>query len=252
MRRVRERARRRASAHPRTDDTVRYGQDPFALDSRGLAVGLATTQCGRTEAGIPAAVQAYCATYGETLLDGWGKRQDEWQLGLGMQHEILPRLSVEVTYNRRRYGNLVTYRHAGHRLRPVQRQRMTSADCQDAMLHYRNPSYDFYTVIAPTDPRLPNGGGYRILGLNTEGLNQPVGPPAAQTTQPGPRTTPGTASTPTSCGRDRGASASTAAPARPHEARHLLDDARRAERAEGAKDTSTKLAAAPGAVADDG
>ena len=57
---------------PRTDDTVRYGQDPFALDARrGLAVGLATTQCGRTEQGIPAAVQAYCAAYGETLLNGW-------------------------------------------------------------------------------------------------------------------------------------------------------------------------------------
>jgi hypothetical protein len=79
---------------PRTDDTVRYGQDPFALDARGLAVGLATTQCGRTEQGIPAAVQAYCATYGETLLEGWGKRQGEWQLGIGVQHEILPRLSI--------------------------------------------------------------------------------------------------------------------------------------------------------------
>jgi hypothetical protein len=48
-------------------------------------------------------------------------------------------------------------------------------------MQYRNPSYDFYTVIAPSDSRLPNGGGYRILGLNTEGLNQPVGPPTAQT-----------------------------------------------------------------------
>ena len=58
--------------------------------------------------GIPAAVQAYCAAYGDTLLDGWGKRQGEWQFGLGVQQEILPRLSVEVTYNRRRYVNLVT------------------------------------------------------------------------------------------------------------------------------------------------
>ena len=84
------------NANPRTDDAVRYGQDPFALDSRGLAVGLATTQCGRTEVGIPAAVQAYCATYGDTLLDGWRKRQGEWQFGLGVQQEIIPRLSVEV------------------------------------------------------------------------------------------------------------------------------------------------------------
>ena len=46
------------------------------------------------------------------------------------------------------------------------------------------PSSDFYTVIAPSDPRLPNGGGYRILGLNTEGLNQPIGAPGAQTINP--------------------------------------------------------------------
>ena len=165
---------------PRTDDTVRYGQDPFALDSRGLAVGLATTQCGRTEQGIPAAVQAYCAAYGDTLLDGWGKRQGEWQLGIGVQQEILPRLSVEVTYNRRKYINLVTSDTLG-----VGCDRYNGAvplaDCQAMTLQYRNPSYDFYTVIVPSDPRLPDGGGYRILGLNTEGLNQPVGPPAAQT-----------------------------------------------------------------------
>jgi hypothetical protein len=168
---------------PRTDDTVRYGQDPFALDARGLAVGLATTQCGRTEVGIPAAVQAYCATYGDTLIDGWGKRQGEWQLGIGVQQEILPRLSVEVTYNRRRYVNLVSTDTLG-----IGCDRFNGAiplsECQVATLDYRNPSYDFYTVIAPTDPRLPNGGGYRILGLNTEGLNQPIGAPAAQTLNP--------------------------------------------------------------------
>ena len=133
--------------------------------------------------GIPAAVQAYCAAYGETLLDGWGKRQGEWQFGLGVQQEIIPRLSVEVTYNRRRYVNLVTSDTLG-----VGCDRyyglMPQADCLASTLEYRNPSYDFYTVIAPADSRLPNGGGYRVLGLNTEGLNQPVGPPAAQTLNP--------------------------------------------------------------------
>ena len=44
--------------------------------------------------------------------------------------------------------------------------------------------YELHTVIAPSHSRLPNGGGYRILGLNTEGLNQPIGAPAAQTIDP--------------------------------------------------------------------
>ncbi len=61
---------------------------------------------------------------------------------------------------------------------------MPVTDCQDGYLRYTNPSYDFYSVIAPTDPRLPNGGGYRVLGLNTEVMNQPVGAPQAQTINP--------------------------------------------------------------------
>jgi hypothetical protein len=40
------------------------------------------------------------------LISGWGKRRYEWQIGIGVQHEILPRLSGEVTYNRRLYRNL--------------------------------------------------------------------------------------------------------------------------------------------------
>ena len=53
--------------------------------------------------------------------------------------------------------------------------------CQDGNLAYTNPSYDFYTVTAPIDPRLPNGGGYRILGLNDVKTTAPVGLPTAQT-----------------------------------------------------------------------
>ena len=51
-------------------------------------------------------MQAYCDVYGDSLLDGWGKRRSEWQFGIGIQHELLPRFSAEVTYNRRSYSNL--------------------------------------------------------------------------------------------------------------------------------------------------
>src|SRR4029453_2210436 len=88
-------------------DPVRYGRDPLSLDAAGTPIGLTTTQCGRREQGIPAAVQAYCAQYGDTLLEGSGKRRAEWQFGIGVQHEILPRLSAEVTFNRRNSLNLI-------------------------------------------------------------------------------------------------------------------------------------------------
>src|SRR5204863_5165895 len=89
------------------NDTVRFGRDPLGLDAAGTPIGLTTTQCGRTEQGIPAVVQAYCSQYGESVLNGWGRRRGEWQFGLGIQHELLPRLSVEVTYNRRSYFNIL-------------------------------------------------------------------------------------------------------------------------------------------------
>jgi hypothetical protein len=164
---------------PRTDDTLRYGRDPATLDASGTPVGLAISQCGRTESGIPAAVQSYCSQYGESLVDGWGRRRSEWQMGFGIQHEILPRLSGEFTFNHRKYLNFTvsdTLNIGCDRFNAAVDVRA----CQDAMLGYRNPSYDFYTVIAPTDPRLPNGGGYRILGLNTDATTLPVGQPIAQ------------------------------------------------------------------------
>ena len=74
------------------------------------------------------------------ILGGWGSRADDWQFGVSMQQEILPRVSVDVGYNRRWWGNFtVTDNRA------------------------RNPEdYDAWTVTAPTDPRLPGGGGYTI------------------------------------------------------------------------------------------
>ena len=97
--------------------------------------------------------------------------------------DLLLRLSVEVTYNRR--STSTWWRRTRSALAAIDTmQRYPSASARAATLDYRNPSYDFHTVIAPSDPRLPNGGGYRILGLNTEGLNQPIGAPAAQTIDP--------------------------------------------------------------------
>jgi hypothetical protein len=157
-----------------------YGRDPNSLDQAGIPVGLTTTQCGRTESAIPAAVQAYCNAYGESIVDGFDRRRNEWQFGVGVQHEILPRLSGEFTWNHRNYYNLTSTDTLN-----VGCDRFNGAvpveQCQADMLRYRNPSYDFFTVVAPSDPRLPNGGGYRILGLSDVSAALPANQPAAQT-----------------------------------------------------------------------
>jgi hypothetical protein len=161
-------------------DPVRYGRDPLSLDAAGTPIGLATTQCGRREQGIPAEVQAYCDAYGETLLDGWGRRRNEWQFGIGIQHELLPRLSAEVTYNRRKYGNLTSNDQLG-----IGCDRYNGAQdvvaCQDGYLNYTSSQYDFFNVTAPSDPRLPNGGGYLVRGNSNPKATLPTGRPTAVT-----------------------------------------------------------------------
>ena len=176
-------------ANPRTDTSRGTAVTRSALDASGNPVGLATTQCGRRRTGHPGGVQAYCAAYGDTLLEGWGKRQNEWQLGIGIQHEILPRLSGEVTYNRRNYSNLTSTDTLG-----IGCDRFNGAAGRDGRARTRLPELrqprrtTSTRCIAPTDPRLPGGGGYRILGLNTdEDVTAPVGQPQAQTIDPGLR-----------------------------------------------------------------
>ena len=75
--------------------------------------------------------------------EGWGMRNWDWQFSAGVQHEILPRVSVDVSYSRRWWGNFfVTHNRA-----------LGRAD------------YDEVTLTAPLDSRLPDGGGYPVSFL---------------------------------------------------------------------------------------
>jgi hypothetical protein len=87
--------------------------------------------------------QAQGTQVNPAVQEGWGKRNWDWQFSAGVQHEVLPRVSVDVSYSRRWWGNFfVTHNRA---LGP-----------QD---------YDEVTLTAPSDPRLPGGGGYPVSFL---------------------------------------------------------------------------------------
>ena len=78
------------------------------------------------------------------LLSGWGVRPSDWAFGASIQQELFPRASVEVGYYRRSFT-----------------QFSTLGTVTDNLSVSPNDVGTFY-LTAPSDPRLPGGGGYRI------------------------------------------------------------------------------------------
>ena len=78
------------------------------------------------------------------LLSGWGVRPSDWSFGASVQQEIFPRASVEVGYYRRSFT-----------------QYLTNGTVTDNLAVSPNDVAQ-YTITAPSDARLPNGGGYTV------------------------------------------------------------------------------------------
>jgi hypothetical protein len=94
------------------------------------------------------------ATFSNTIdpdiLQGWGVRPSDWNWSVGVQHEILPRTSVEVAFvHRQFYGFAVTDN-----------------------LAVSPEDFSQFSITAPQDSRLPNGGGYQVGTLYD--LNNPA------------------------------------------------------------------------------
>ena len=75
---------------------------------------------------------------------GWGRRGYNWEFSAGVQQEIVPRVSADLSYFRRWYGNFTV----------TDNLTLASTD------------FDSFGIPAPVDPRLPGGGGgYTVSGL---------------------------------------------------------------------------------------
>jgi hypothetical protein len=96
---------------------------------------------------------AVSSTHDPDVLTGWNVREYSWDLSVGVQQEIIPRVSAEVTYVRRGWNN----------------QLITDN------LAYSAADYDRFSLTAPSDPRLPNGGGYRVDGIYELKADRPFG-----------------------------------------------------------------------------
>jgi hypothetical protein len=81
--------------------------------------------------------------FDDRVVTGFGTRDYLWDTALEIQHELMPGVSVTGGYYHNWYANFVTRDNRA----------VTSAD------------YDPYCITAPTDSRLPGGGGYEVCGL---------------------------------------------------------------------------------------
>lgn len=88
-------------------------------------------------------------TYDDGIFRGWGVREYNWEYSLGVQREILPRTSLDVSYFRRWYGNFTV----------ADNRALAPGD------------FDNFTITVPVDPRLPGGGGYQVTGYDARIAN---------------------------------------------------------------------------------
>jgi hypothetical protein len=78
--------------------------------------------------------------YDPETLEGWGRRPYNWEFSTGIQQEVAPRVGVDVSYFRRWYGNFTV----------TDNEAVAASD------------FGSFTVTAPVDPLLPDGGGYTV------------------------------------------------------------------------------------------
>jgi hypothetical protein len=81
--------------------------------------------------------------FDDRILSGWGVRPSDWNLAVSIQRQIAKRSSVDVTYIRRTFRGF------------------TVADNRSLQAADLTP----FSIVAPSDPRLPQGGGYVVPGL---------------------------------------------------------------------------------------
>ncbi|MGE3176767.1 MAG: hypothetical protein AB7O32_04820, partial [Vicinamibacterales bacterium] len=102
--------------------------------------------------------------WADEVREGWFVRDNNWDLNAEIQHEVSQGLSVNGGYY---FNNGGYFRNVDSMQRVTDNERVGPDD------------FDEFCVTAPSDPRLPNGGGYEVCGLSAIkpgafGLSQPV------------------------------------------------------------------------------
>jgi hypothetical protein len=125
-------------------------QNPLAQDSRATGGDL----CGALDNQNffrfkqDGSVTSTATRIDPALLSGWNVRPYDWQFSAAVQQELMPRVSVEIAYSRRSWGNLTVTDN----------------------LAVGPEDFDTYTRVSPSHPDLPDGGqpvSYKLRNLRT-------------------------------------------------------------------------------------
>jgi hypothetical protein len=126
-----------------TDDGSGGGIAGDFVPQCDLLSPLANGECGAMASPTFGTATRVTAGIDPAILNGWNVRPGDWQIGASVQQEILPRVSVEAGYFRRWLTNFTT----------TDNEALSAAD------------FTPFSITAPSDPRLPGGGGYVVSGL---------------------------------------------------------------------------------------
>jgi hypothetical protein len=87
--------------------------------------------------------EKFTRSFDPAFISGWGVRTYNWGLGVSVQQELFPRVSINVGYIRNWWGNWYA----------IDNRATDPAD------------YTRFSIVTPADLRLPGGGGQTIGGL---------------------------------------------------------------------------------------
>jgi hypothetical protein len=112
--------------------------NPSAQDLRGSGGDF----CGQIS-NLNFAKPVFSNTYDPAILHGWSLRPYDWNVGIQVQQELRPRVSVNIGYFRRWFGNFLATDN----------------------LAVKATDYTPFSITTPTDTRLAGGGGATIGSL---------------------------------------------------------------------------------------
>ena len=124
------------------NDTTAPGSPNYYIPQCNLLNPLANGNCG-TISDLRFGTPIPSTTYDPAVQGGWGVRPHDWEFSTSVQHQLFPRVGIDVGYFRRIWGGfLVTDNLA-----------VSPSD------------FGVFSITAPVNPGLPGGGGNVIGGL---------------------------------------------------------------------------------------